>query len=171
MTLIEPCCAPKHVSALIDRIGEGGTAMWHGYGDLSLSELLPAILQRYSETELLLVAPRLPDVAAEAVARCMRRQRMRADGLGKMHYVGHMTLVTDLTEKKSPAASLWLKDNPFGDRLSLRNVQQNDTAIVLPDIAFVGNMNMAYGGHFTAMATKNARTVDALRSIYLRLTR
>jgi hypothetical protein len=63
-------------------------------------------------------------------------------------------------------ASEWVKDNPYPERMTLKNVQQNDTAILLPDIALWGPMNLNYGGHFTALATKNARTIETLRGMY-----
>lgn len=168
MHLIEPCCTPKHLLDLRHILGENGTTLWHGYGDLSLAELLPALLTRYSEVELTMVAPALPDAATETIDKMMRREWMRMDGKGKVWNIGRLTLITDLSEKRSPKASVWMKGNPFGERLMLRNAQQNDTAILLPDIALWGPMNLKYGGHFTAMATKNARTIATLREMYER---
>lgn len=161
MHLIEPCCTPKHLLTLRHILGENGTALWHGYGDLSLAELLPALLTRYVEVELMMVVPSLPDAATETIEKMMRREWMRMDGKGKVWNIGHLTLIADL--KRSPMASQWMADNPFGERLTLKDVQQNDTAILLPDIALWGPINLTYGGHFTAMATKNARTITTLR--------
>ncbi len=163
MLLIEPCCAQKHLLTLRESMGENGTLLFHGYGDLSLAELLPALLIRYCETDLMLVAPLLPDAAADAVKATMHKQRAKMTGRGNLDVIKHLTLITDLSAKRSPQASTWLAENPFGERLTLKNVQQNDTAIILPDIALCGPMNLTYGGHFTAMATKNARTIAALR--------
>ncbi|MBQ9645326.1 MAG: hypothetical protein IJV24_03075 [Prevotella sp.] len=171
MHLIEPCCTPKHLLALRHKLGENGTALFHGYGDLSLAELLPPMLTRYSEVEMLFVAPFLPDAATAIFQRMMQKQWPTMDGKGKLNVIAHLTLITDLSEKRSPLASTWLKENPFGDRLTLHNVQQNDTAILLPDLALYGPINLTYGHHFTAMATKNARTIAALRSEYERLLR
>lgn len=170
MMLIEPCCAPKDVGLLIDRLGDGGTVFFHGYGDLSIAELLPALLMRYCEVKMTLVVPSLPDNAAEAVAKVMRRTRARMNGAGNMNVISHLTLVADLSERRSPMASEWVKDNPYPERMILKNVQQNDTAILLPDIALWGPMNLNYGGHFTAMATKNARTIETLRSQYEKMS-
>ena len=169
MHLIEPCCTPKHLLDLRHILGENGTTLWHGYGDLSLAELLPALLTRYSEVKLTMVAPALPDAATETIDKMMHREWMRMDGKGKVWNIGRLTLIADLSEKRSPLASTWLKGNPFGERLTLKNVQQNDTAILLPDIALWGSINLTYGGHFTAMATKNARTIATLREMYERL--
>lgn len=166
MHLIEPCCTQRHWPALRAGLGDGGTEFFHGYGDLSLAELLPVILLRYEEVEMIIVAPFIPDQAAETLCYWLRRQLPRMDGSGKVSTIAHLTLITDLREKKSPAASAWLKNNPFGGRLTLKNVQQNDTAIILPDLSLYGNINLTYGGHFTAIATKNARTIAALRSMY-----
>lgn len=166
MFLIEPCCAPKHVSELVKRVGEGGTVLWHGYGDLSLSELLPAVLRRYAETEVTLVMPWLPDALAEIIAKWMRKQWARMDGKGSINVISHMTLIADIRESRSPLASQWLKENPFGERLTLRSVQQNDTAIVLPGMAWYGPVNITYGAHFTAIVTKNASTIAGLREMY-----
>lgn len=169
MHLIEPCCAPRHLLALRSKLGENGTAFWHGYGDLSLSELLPPMLTRYSEVEMIIVAPALPDAAAEVIRKMMERQWMSATGREKVNNIGHLTIIADLHKRKSPVASGWLKENPFGERLSLKNVQQGDTAILLPDIVFFGNINLTYGGHFTAVATKNAGLMAEMRKNFERL--
>ncbi len=169
MHLIEPCCTPKHLLALRHILGESGTTLWHGYGDLSLAELLPPLLTRYSEVEMLMVTPSLPDAAAAVVRRMMEQQYPTRDGKGILNTIRHLMLVCDCSEKRSPLASTWLKKNPFPDRLTLKNVQQNDTAIILPDIALCGPINLTYGGHFTAMATKNTRTITSLRSTFSRL--
>lgn len=164
MFIIEPCCAPKNLLALRHKLGEDGTTFWQGYGDLSLAELLPPMLTRYSEVEMMMVCPALPDAAAKVLQQMLEKQWMRADGKGKLDVIQHLTLITDLRKKKSPMASQWVKENPFGERLTVCNVQQNDTAILLPDIAFMGNINLTYGGQFTALATKNARTIQSLRA-------
>ena len=169
MHLIEPCCTQRHWPALRDKLKDNGTAMFHGYGDLALKELLPVILLPYCEADMLLVAPTLPDRTAETLLYWLRRELPRMDGKSKYHIVNTLTLITHLSEKKSPLASTWLTANPFPGRLTLRNVQQNDTALILPDLALYGAINLAYGGHFTAIATKNARLIETLRSTYFRL--
>ena len=166
MFLIEPCCTQRHWPALRSRLGDDGTAFFHGYGDLSLADLLAVMLTPYSNVELMIVAPVLPDAAARTLQYWLGRQLPRMDGKGRVDILAGLTLVTDLREKKSPMASEWLAENPFGDRLVLRSVQQNDTAVILPDVAIHGNINLGYGGHFTAIATKNARTIESLRSMY-----
>lgn len=169
MLLIEPCCTQKHLLALRSKLGENGTSFFHGYGDLSIAEMLPTMLTRYCETEMMLVVPALPNVATEAVNKIMRMQRMSADGKKKLDVIRHLTLVADLRKKKSPEANVWLTDNPFGDRLTIINTQQNDTAVILPDIAFLGNINLSYGGHFTAMGTKHKKLIDDMKENYLKL--
>lgn len=166
MHLIEPCCAPKHLLELRGRLGEKGTLLWHGHGDLSLAELLPALLVRYCETEMLIAAPSLTADATEAIVKALSGTRAKMDGTGNLDVIKHLTIVTDLRKRKSPAASAWLSDNPYGERLDLRNRQQNDTAIILPDIALVGNINLSYGGHFTAVATTNAKLIGELKKNY-----
>ena len=166
MQLIEPCCAPKHLLTLRENLGESGTAFFHGYGDLSLAEILPALLIRYCETEMTIVAPSLPGTTADAILAAMRQTRAKMTGKGNLNVVAHLTLVADLSERRSPMAAEWVRENPYPERMILKNVQQNDTAILLPDIALWGPMNLNYGGNFTAMATKNARTIETLRSQY-----
>ena len=68
MLLVEPCCTQKHLLALRNKLGDGGTAFFHGYGDVSLSELLPSLLVRYSEADMVIVAPSIPDGAAETIS-------------------------------------------------------------------------------------------------------
>ena len=164
--LIEPCCSQKHLRQLRDELGKDGTAFFHGYGDLSIMELLPPLLTHYSETDLMIVAPYLPDAVTEVITKWMKKQWARIDGSGNLNVIAHLTIVADLSERRSPMASEWVSKNPFGERMTLKNVQQNDTAILLPDIALWGAMNLNYGGHFTALATKDAATIAALRSQY-----
>lgn len=169
MHIIEPCCAKRHLLSLRNAIRRGGTTDFEGYGDLSLAELLPALLTRYCETEMMIVAPSLPDQAAEAVAVWMRRQRMRSDGKGKLDYIRHLTVVASLSRRKSPIASMWKRENPFGERLTLVGRQQEDTAILLPDFVITGPVNMRYGEHFTATATTDPERVAALWRKYTAL--
>jgi hypothetical protein len=67
-------------------------------------------------------------------------------------------------------ASTWKKENPFGERLVLRDIHQEDTAILLPDFAITGPVNMRYGHHFTATATTEPEKVKALWEQYTELT-
>ena len=166
MYIIEPCCAVRQVMLLRDAIGKDGTKEFKGFGDLSLTELLPAILTRYAETDLLIAAPSLPDQAAEVIMRWMHQQWSRADGRGKLNAIRHLTIIADLSKHKSPVASGWVKDNPFGDRLTLVDKEQEDTVILLPDFAVTGPVNMRYGHEFTATATTKAEDVAALWKKY-----
>lgn len=171
MHLIEPCCAKKHLRELRDSIATGKSKEFQGYGDLSLTELLPAILIRYTETRMLIAAPALPDQAAEIIKAWMEHQWARRDGKGKLDVVSHLTVIANLSEDESPMASEWLKDNPFGERLTLVNTQQKDTAILLPDFAITGPVNMRYGHNFVATATTVAEEVTALWAKFEGLTK
>lgn len=164
--LIEPCCAGQHMLSVRDAIGTKGTMEIEGYGDLSLTELLPAILKRYAETELMIVAPTLPDQATEVIATWMRRTIARMDGNGRLNYIRRLTIVTDLSEAASPDASAWLNENPYGERLVLHDMQQDATAMLLPDFAIEGPVNMRYGKHFTATAYGKREDVEELWTKY-----
>ena len=129
---------------------------------MSISELLPALLTRYSQTSLLIMAPELPDQAAEAVARWMKRRWALNDGSGRVDVVSRLTVITDLDESVSPMAAGWLKDDPFGGRMTLVGRRQPETVILLPDIAVVGPVNMRYGRNFTATVTTVREQVDRL---------
>ena len=166
MFLIEPCCTQKHWPAFRKKLGTDGTAFFHGYGDLALGDLLPVILPRYPEAEMTLVCPSLPDRATEVLMRWMRKTWAKADGKGNIDAISSLTIITDLREQKSPIASHWLKENPFPIRLLPYNVSQNDTALIFPDLAIYGNINLAHNSHFTAMATKDARIINDLRQTY-----
>ena len=160
MKLIEPCCAERHVRELRNALGSGGSREIEGYGDLSLTELLPAILTRYYEAEVLIAAPSVPDQAAEAIATWMRRSIARMDGRGRMNYIARLTIVADLSPELSPMASGWLRENPFPGRLTLIGSAQEDTALLMPDFAILGPVNMRYGRHFTATATTVREQVE-----------
>jgi len=164
--LIEPCCAQKQLRELRNILEKEGTAQMEGYGDLSLTELLPALLTRYSNAEMLISAPSLPDQAAEIIATWMRKQWARMDGCGNVNVIARLTIVSDLSEAVSPDASAWQKDNPYGERLVLHDIQQDATAILLPDFAIEGPVNMRYGRHFTATAYGKREDVDGLWTKY-----
>jgi len=149
----------------------GGNTQFRGYGDLSLTEILPALLTRYSETEMMIVAPSVPDQAAEIIRRWMKRQWARMDGRGQLDVIAKLTIVADLSEEKSPLASSWLKDNPFDGRLVLADRAQTDTALLLPDLAVTGPLNMRYGHTFICRVTADKDDVDALWKQYMRLAK
>lgn len=166
MKLIQPCCAELHVRELRDALKDGGSREIEGYGDLSLSELLPAILTRYYETEVLIAAPSVPDQAAETIATWMRRSIARMDGRGRLNYIARLTIVAGLSPELSPTVSGWLRENPFPGRLTLIDSAQEDTALLLPDFAITGPVNMRYGHHFTATATTVGEQVEGLWKRY-----
>lgn len=170
MYLIEPCCAQSHLRNVRNAIKKGDTTQFEGYGDLSLTELLGPMLTRYSETEMMIVAPSLPDQAAEVIDKWMRRQWSMRDGNGKLDVISHLTIVAKLEKESSHYITAWLKDKPFGDRLTLIEIEQDDTAILLPDFAITGPVNMRYGHHFIATATTETEKVKALWEKYREMT-
>lgn len=169
MHIIEPCCVQRQLLSLRNAIGKNGTREFEGYGDLSLTELLPALLTRYGETEMMIVAPSLPDQAAEVIDKCMRRQRSRIDGKGKLDVISRLTVVASMGRRRCPVAASWRRDNPFAGRLKLVSRQVAETAILLPDFAITGPVNMRYGSRFTATATADPEHVRALWEKYLAL--
>lgn len=158
---------------LRNAIKNGGTREFQGYGDLSLTELLPALLTRYSETEMLIAAPAIPDQAADIIHRWMKKQWARMDGKGKIDVVTKLTIIADLSPEQSPKASEWLRQNPFAGRLVLADkpVAADQQALLLPDLAILGPLNLRYGANFTCTATTVQEEVDALWKQYARLTR
>ena len=166
MYLIEPCCTQKHWPALREKIKNGGTMMFHGYGDLSLHELMPVIMTRYSGADVTIVCPALKDPAAELLMKWMEKGWASPKGKGKLFAIRHLNIITDFSKKKSPIASVWQKENPYPDRMTVHNVQQNDTCILLPDLAIHGSLNLVHGGHFTAIATSSPRLIASLREVY-----
>ena len=151
---------------LRDAIGKNGTTQFQGFGDMSLTELLPALLTRYSETELLIAAPTIPDQAAEIISKWMKRQWARMDGKGKLDVIQKLTIITGISAEKSPMASEWLKENPFAGRLTIVNSSQKDTVILLPDIAITGPLNLRYGQNFVCTVTTVQESVDSLWDKY-----
>lgn len=170
MHLIQPCCVKKDLRELRDAIAKGGTKDFEGYGDLSLTELLPALLLRYDGVEMMIVAPSLPDQATEVIDWWMNKQWPTKDGKGKLDVISRLTIVADLSREKSPVASMWKKVKPFGGRLVLHDMQQDSTAILLPDFAITGPVNMRYGHHFIATATTETEKVKALWEKYREMT-
>lgn len=158
------------MSDLRKALKQGGRDQIRGYGDMSLTELLPALLTSYNETELMIVAPAVPDQAAEIIAKWAKWQWVCIDGR-KIYVLQHLTIIADLSPEQSPMASEWLRQNPFGDRLTLVDKAQDDTALLLPNIAITGPLNLRYGQNFTCNVTTVQEEVDALWKQYSKLTR
>lgn len=169
MMLIEPCCAEKHLLQLRNAIGKSGTRQFEGYGDLSLTELLPALLTRYCETEMLIAAPAIPDQAAEIIGRWMRKQWARMDGNGKLDVIRRLTIMADLSEEKSPIVSDWKKENPWSKRLTLVSRKTTEYVILMPDFAILGFPNLRYGERFVATATADMEKLGELWRTYAAL--
>lgn len=170
MHLIEPCCTQKHLRELRDSIARGGTKQFMGFGDLSLTELLPALLMRYDSIEMMIVAPALPEQATDVIRESLRKQRARRDGRGNLDVIGHLTIITDLSNEYSQLASLWQKNNSFGERLKLVDLQQEDTVILLPDIVLYGPINLRYGHQFEATISTLPEVVERFWDKYRKLT-
>lgn len=151
----------------------GGRDEVRGYGDMSLTELLPALLTSYNETELMIVAPAIPDQAADIIKTWARWQWARMDGAGKIYALTKLTIIADLSAEQSPKASEWLKENPFPGRLVLadKTVAADQQALLLPDIAITGPLNLRYGQNFTCAVTTIQDEVDGLWKQYARLAR
>lgn len=165
MMIIEPCCAKKHLSRLRESIKGGGTRSFECYGDMSLTELMPAMMTRYAEAEMLIACPSFPDQAADAVAIEMRRRWSRADGQGKMDEIAHLTVITDTS--RAPQLMMWLAGDTFDGRLKVVDShREEEYVILLPDFAILGFRNMRYGEHFTAIAITEQTRVDALWERY-----
>lgn len=170
MHLIEPCCTQKHLRELRDSIARGGTKQFMGFGDLSLTELLPALLMRYDSIEMMIVAPALPEQATDVIRASLRKQRARRDGRGNLDVISHLTIITDLSNEYSQLASLWQKNNSFGERLKLVDLQQEDTVILLPDIVLYGPINLRYGHQFEATISTLPEVVERFWEKYRKLT-
>ena len=171
MHIIEPCCSHRQMADLRKALRGGGRDQIRGYGDMSLTEMLPALLTGYNETEMMIVAPAIPDQAADIITTWMRWQWAKIDGSGKFHLLTRLTIIADLSEEKSPVASEWLKDNPWGDRLVLVDKTQDDTALLLPDIAITGPLNLRYGSNFVCDVTTIGEEVGELWKQYLKTVR
>jgi hypothetical protein len=141
-----------------------------GFGDLSLTELLPALLMRYDSIEMMIVAPALPEQATDVIRASLRKQRARRDGRGNLDVISHLTIITDLSNEYSQLASLWQKNNSFGERLKLVDLQQEDTVILLPDIVLYGPINLRYGHQFEATIATLPEVVERFWEKYRKLT-
>ena len=115
----------------------------------------------------MIVAPTMPDQATEVITRWMRQQWPHANGVDKLNVVRQLTIIADLSPAKSPVMSDWLKDNPFAGRLVLVDRPQDDTAILLPDIAITGPLNLRYGQNFVCTVTTVPEEVRKLWEQYM----
>ena len=156
---------------LRDAIGNKAKTQFKGFGDLSLTELLPALLTRYSETTMMIVAPSIPDQAADIIYTWLSRTWARMDGKGRLNVLSKLTIIADLSEEASPAVNLWLSNNPFPDRLVLVNKAQDDTAMLMPDIAITGPLNMRYDKEFVCDVSTIPSEVSDLWSVYSKLAK
>ena len=156
---------------LRDAIGNNAKTQFKGFGDLSLTELLPALLTRYSETTMIIVAPSIPDQAADIIYTWLRHTWARMDGKGRLNVLSKLTIIADLSEEASPTANMWLTNNPFPDRLVLVNKAQDDTALLMPDIAITGPLNMRYNKEFVCDVSTIPSEVSALWKAYSKLAK
>ena len=156
---------------LRDAIKNKAKTQFKGFGDLSLTELLPALLTRYSETTMMIVAPSIPDQAADIIYTWLSRTWARMDGNGRLNVLSKMTIIADLGEEASPTVNMWLTNNPFPDRLVLVNKAQDDTALLLPDIAITGPLNMRYDKEFVCDVTTIPEEVSDLLNVYSKLAK
>ena len=106
--------------------------------------------------------------AARVIERLMD-QKLPMKGRGQVPLIKQLTIVANLKKNSKYLSAGWVKENPWGERLQLKHCQQNDTAILLPDMAIIGPVNMAYNGHFTAVVTRRKKTIGELRATYLGL--
>lgn len=171
MRLLEPCCASRQLCLLRDAIGNNGRDSFEGFGDMSLTELLPALLIRYTETEMMIVAPTIPDQATAIIREWLNKKWARWDGKGQLDCLSKLTIIADLSEESSPEMSQWLKENPFAGRLTLVNRVQSDTALLLPDIAITGPLNFQYADHFVCNVTSVPAEVNDLWAQYTKLAK
>ena len=93
------------------------------------------------------------------------------DGKGRLNVLSKLTVIADLSEEASPAVNLWLTNNPFPDRLVLVNKAQDDTALLLPDIAITGPLNFRYDKEFVCDVTAIPEEVSALWKTYSKLSK
>lgn len=156
---------------LRDAIKNKAKIQFKGFGDLSLTELLPALLTRYSETTMMIVAPSIPDQAADIIYTWLSRTWARMDGNGRLNVLSKLTIIADLSEEASPTVNMWLTNNPFPDRLVLVNKAQDDTALLLPDIAITGPLNMRYDKEFVCDVTTIPEEVSDLLNVYSKLAK
>ena len=171
MNIIEPCCASRQFGLLRDAIGNNKRTQFKGFGDMSLTELLPALLLRYTETEMMIVAPSIPDQATTAIREWLRKTWARWDNTGRLDCISKLTIIADFSEDASPMMSAWLKENPFAGKLTLVNQSQEDTAILLPDLAITGPLNFQYDKEFVCDVTAIPSEVNDLWARYAQLMR
>ena len=151
MLLIEPCCTSKTIPSLIDRLGNDGTELWHGYADLTLADILTPILASYEEVvDVTIVIPYLPPYLADAL---------------RIHLVQgsicNLTLLTDARGSKGqPAMSL---ARAYSDSVILASHSVADTFILLPDIVWWGNLGR---GEHVGMVSRSRMLIDNMKSIW-----
>lgn len=151
MILIEPCCTSKTVPAILSRLGNSGTELWHGCADLTLADLLTPILAHYNGgVELLLVVPRIPQYLADALRTHL------AQGS-----IAHLSLLTDARSTiGQPATTL---AQSFPDRITLASHPVADTLLLLSDAAWWGNLGR---GEHIGTVTRNNLVVASLRKVW-----
>ncbi len=168
MITIEPCCANKHWKQVLKELEMKKTVLVNGYGDMTLTELLPEVLQRYSEADVLMALPTVPEQMRTLVGRMLRRTWALAQG-GNVDVVRRLRLITDARASKSPGLVEWAQGQ---ERLRLANAQHNDTLIIVHNgnpqgecaLAIMGPVNMVPCGQWTAMVTRDPVLLAELRA-------
>lgn len=191
MRTIEPCCTQKHWPQVLEDLKRRPTVMMNGYGDMTLCELLPVMLERYAECEVMVVVPTLPPQLREVLDRWARQTW--GDG---SRAVAQMWVITDARESKSPGAAEWSR----GAGVAMASCQQNDTAVVVrgrgsrgesqgsrgesresrgesresrvesqefgEDVMVTGAVNVRPSGMFTAVVTRDEKMIAETWAYY-----
>lgn len=165
MITIEPCCAAtKHwpkVLATLDELGEESVVGIRGYGDMTLMELLPAMVSSYSEADVLVAVPTLPSCLREKLDALLHLSW--GNDSGSVPAVARLRVITDARESRSPAAAEWIQD--AGSRVSLASCQMNDTVVIIRGsggggVMVFGAVNARPATEWVAMATKDKRLIE-----------
>lgn len=151
--------------------------MMNGYGDMTLCELLPVMLERYAECEVMVAVPTLPPQLREVLDRWTRQTW--GDG---SRAVARIWVITDARESKSPGAAEWSRDAG----VAMASCQQNDTTVVVrgrgsrvesqgsrgegrefgEDVMVMGAVNVRPSGMFTAVVTKDEKMIAEAWAYY-----
>jgi len=166
MVTIEPCCAHKHWKKVLKELELNGTVLMRGYGDMTLSELLPEVLAGYTEADVLMALPTAPE-AARVLLRSMLHRTWGMQEGGNVNNVARLRLLTDARASRSPGLVEWAQRQ---ERLELASAQQNDTIILVEDgrqqgadrLAIMGPVNVVPCGMWTAAATTGPIMVASL---------
>ena len=160
MLTIEPCCTQKHWPKILHNLKDTSYVYFEGYGDMTLNELLPVVFDGFSDADVMLAVPVMPERLISTLRELTKRSWANPSGRGSVPLIKRFRIITDARSTKSPGVLDFcreLRSQCAGSGVA--SLQQNDTIIIVRDaystIMIFGSVNSRPSCQWTAFVTND----------------